>query len=203
MQYYIDWQKYSAALAFPKAVSEKYMKLASGDYIKILLYIIANDIFDSNFTADIAKNCGSKISEETVEDAFSFWNEVGVLSAKNGDNSIAVAEKTQDKSNTKSLTSCESIVKFIPAKEIAERISSSSEIAFILGVAEKTFAKILNHTEQRTLIFIYDYYAFTPDLIIMMIEFCKSIDRLNIAYIEKIAKDVYNLCKIRHLFLFQ
>ncbi len=187
MIYNINWQKYNNIIAVPRAVVDDYIKLANGKSLAVLLYIIANNICDSGKSAEISSALGNKISAEDVEDAFSFWSEVGILNSP--DDKISVESAPIEKKKKNSLPTCESIIKFLPAKEIANRISTSDEIAYLLRLGEESFGRLLNHTEQRTLIFIYDYYAIPLEVLQMIFELCKSINRLNIAYIEKLAKD--------------
>ena len=71
--------------------------------------------------------------------------------------------------------------------EISEKMKESQDIDFLLKGAESILGKSLNNTEQRTLIWLNEYHSLGSDILLMLIEFCKTINKTNIGYIEKIA----------------
>ena len=73
--------------------------------------------------------------------------------------------------------------------EIAERIEKSEEIKCLFLMAEESFGRPLNHTEQRIFIWIHDYLGLSTDVILMLTAYCISVDKGNIKYIETIAVD--------------
>ena len=188
MIYNIDLGRWGKIFAVPNCVVEDYIKLASGSAIKVLLYLLYNNQKDVS-TEEIA--VALNIPTESVDDAFCFWEEVSLLK-KNEIRSQDICDVPtevieipqtlkvpiqQKHKSTGSLT----------PKEIAERIENSQEIAFLFSAAEASFSHILTHTEQRSLIWMHDYLGLPADVILMLFEYCKIINKTNVRYIETIA----------------
>ena len=188
MIYNIDLGRWGKIFAVPNCVVEDYIKLASGSAIKVLLYLLYNNPKNVS-TEEIA--VALNIPTESVDDAFCFWEEVSLLK-KNEIRSQDICDVPtevieipqmlkvpiqQKQKSTGSLT----------PKEIAERIENSQEIAFLFSAAEASFSHILTHTEQRSLIWMHDYLGLPADVILMLFEYCKIINKTNVRYIETIA----------------
>lgn len=191
MKYRINWNCSDGVFAVPDLAADC-LKLASGKAVKVLLYILKNKITDVP-PAEIGKAVG--ISEEDAEDALSYWQQVGIIAA--GDNApSASVQKSADKQPPKNTISnaraAEKASKMLSPAEIAERTEKSEEIKFLFTSAENVFGKMLTHTEQRTLIWLHDYYGVAPDLLVMIMEFAKSQNKTSIGFIEKIASQWHN-----------
>lgn len=186
MKYKVNWDS-GGVFAVPDLAADC-LKLASGKAVKILLYILKNKTSDIDLSAfaDIG------ISAEDAEDAISYWQQVGLLYT--GETAPAVIEGSTEKNVSTAVPEYSAAqkekdraAKMISPEEIAERIESSSEIKFLFDSAESAFGKILNYTEQRTLIWLHDYYGIAPDLLLMIMDFSKQINKASIGYVEKIA----------------
>lgn len=186
MKYTVNWG--GGVFAVPDIAADC-LKLASGKAVKLLLYILKNKITDIDFEAFAE---ALDISAEDAEDAFSYWQQVGVLYQDGSKTSAVPQRKTEEKPVPATDTAAEQrakekSAKMISPEEIADRVNNSAEIKFLFSSAETAFGKILNYTEQRTLIWLHDYYSIAPDLLLMIMDFAKQIDKANINYVEKIA----------------
>ncbi len=200
MKYKINWNCSDGVFAVPDLAADC-LKLASGKAVKVLLYILKNKITDVPM-ADIGKAVG--ISEEDAEDALSYWRQIGLIFPEGeADVQTAVASSPKAESakpapevkKTETISDArarEKAIKMLSPAEIAERVDGSEELRFLFTSAEKVFGRLLNHTEQRTLIWIYDYYGIAPDLLVMIIEFAKTRNKKSIGFIEKIAEQWQN-----------
>ncbi len=187
MKYNVNWG--DGVFAVPDLAADC-IKLAGGKAAKVLLYILKNKLTDIDPSA-VGEAVGA--SAEDVEDAVSYWQQVGVLYAQ-GDAAAEIHTSEAVKSN--SLTSVpastvrnehERSAKMFSPEEIAERIKSSGEVKFLFSSAEATLGRVLNYTEQRTLLWLNDYYGIAPDIILMIIDFSRQINKASIGYIEKTA----------------
>ena len=197
MNYKINWTIADGAFAVPDCVVDNYIKLASGKAVKVLMYLLRHKTISEENAEAIAASLDKKMSIEDVEDALSYWEQVGIICRMDksaSENTIKqdITENNPVEEAVKSppLTpqkSMERSTKMLSPKEIAARAAESNEVGGLLAGAEVILGRILTHTEQRTLIWIHDFYSMGADIILMMIDFCKSIDKANIAYIEKVA----------------
>lgn len=191
MKYQINWNCSDGVFAVPDLAADC-LKLASGKSLKFLLYILKNKITDIPL-AEVGKAVG--ISEEDAEDALSYWQQVGVVYL--GENApektiqsadgAAAAKASKPTDSVSEARAREKAAKMLSSEEISERVEGSEEIKFLFTAAENAFGKLLTHTEQRTLIWIYDYYGIAPDLLVMIMEFAKSQNKKGIGFVEKIA----------------
>lgn len=198
MNYTVNWSCSDGVFAVPDCAVDN-IKLASGKAVKVLFYIMRYKTAATENAADIALQLDKNMTAEDVEDSLSFWEQVGVICPSN---SAATAKKadisaengsaqTSSKQTLSSDKAVERAVKMLSSAEIAEKIKNSQNIAFLLSGAESILGKALTNTEQRTLIWLTEYYSLGCDILLMLIEFCKSINKTNISYIEKIAVSWY------------
>lgn len=187
MNYKINWDGANGVFAVPDSVADS-LKLANGKAVKVLLYILKNKITDIDYNS-IAAAIG--VSDEDVEDAISFWQQVGVIYA-DGSKPVQV-ETTASSSPTIKPTEIsserakEKATKMLSPAEIAEHTENNEEIKFLFGAAEATLGKVLTYTEQRTIIWLYEYYGIAPDILMMIMDFAVSQNKASIGFIEKIA----------------
>ena len=190
MKYLVNWGGGSGVFAVPDAAADC-LKLAGGKAVKVLLYILKNKISDIDLS-EVGKAVG--VTEEDVEDALSYWQQVGVLYA---DGSVPAKISSEEPVKSKTVTeekddiSAESehkrAAKMFSPEEIAERVKNSDDIKFLFRSAEASLGRLLNYTEQRTLIWLRDYYGIAPDILLMIIDFSRQINKASIGYIEKTA----------------
>lgn len=192
MKYNINWNGSDGVFAVPDLAADC-LKLSSGKAVKLLLYILKNK--DSEETlAEMGKAVG--ITEEDAEDAISYWQQVGVILDENAAShktTLPTAAVPKAPSPVKQFEDMsaprtrEKSSKMISPSEISERLESSEDIRFLFSAAETTLGKVLTYTEQRTIIWIHDYYGTAPDMLLMIMDFAVSQNKASIGFIEKIA----------------
>lgn len=189
MKYKVNWDC-GGVFAVPDSAADC-LKLASGKSLKVLLYMLKNKLSDVELSAFAEIG----VSEEDAEDALSYWRQVGViftgdpapetLAAKPAEKSAAKAVPAEKpaarRANERSL-------KMLSPEEIADRVKASEDIKFLFDSAEVSFGKMLNYTEQRTVIWLHDYYGITSDLLLMIMELSRQIGKASIGFVEKIAE---------------
>lgn len=192
MEYKINSGMWSSVVAVPAAIIDNYIKLASGASIKVLLYMLRHgnaDISPEAICADIG------ISDETVDDAFAFWEQLGVLSSSNGLQSDAVpvtvappAAPTQQQSPIPIITSA---TDYSPARlkptEIEAIIKKSTKLQFLAHSIQQSFARTLTYSEQNLIIWMSDTLGFEAEIILTLCEYCANCGKANARYIETLA----------------
>lgn len=179
----------------PCVVADNFLKLATGDQLKVLLYILrcSGRICSEE---EIALNTG--VSIQTVEDAVLFWQQVNVLSsgvhtAISADIHPVATPKLPETAKSVQETAEEEKVKIAPRQkqnltpsEISRMLSDSADIAELFKISEAALGT-LNHTMQNSLIWMYNYLGLKKEVIITLIYYCIQIEKTNSGYIEKIA----------------
>ncbi len=215
MNYNINLGAWKSVFAVPSNVVDEYILLAGSASLKVLLYLLrhsgedlscdniksalklsSDDVGDSLLFWEqaglIKVNAGNiaPAQEASAKDASPTKKKAEVTQAV-----ISNSADNKDRSEEDGVHVVMSKVKEIkPGKsnrlsagEIASRINESAEIAYLFQSAEQRFKRPLNHTEQRSLISMHDYIGLSVDVILIIIEYCQSIDRCNVRYIETIA----------------
>ena len=175
----------------PCIVADNFLKLATGEQIKVLLYILRCSGKDCT-DGEIALNTG--ITPQAASDAILFWQQVNVLTA-DAHNASPAQSQIISPPPTQPREAAPPVEKAVNAPrkkttlsgtEIAGLMKDSSDISELLKTAEGVFG-IINHTQQNSLIWMYTYLGLKKEVIITLISYCASIGKTNSAYIEKIA----------------
>ena len=197
MNYSLNMGNWGKVFAVPSCVVDNYIKLASGIAIKVLLYMLCNNYKDLT-TEEISK--ATNIPLEQVDEALCFWEQVEIFNKDCNKLEVSTVIKpeiikevvSEDESKPvedpkPALQMKQKSTGTLTPKEIAERIQSSQEIAFLFTATEASLKHLLTNTEHRSLIWMHDYLGLPADVILMLIEYCKTIDKTNVRYIETVA----------------
>lgn len=179
-----------SAFAVPGVVADQYLRLANAVQLKVLLCVLRHA--DAGLSpAQAAALLG--IEEELAEEAFTFWMQVNVLET---------TEPQQHPIMTLPLPPGQKPVAPVPPTASVQRSSREvkldpSEMADMLGKtptlkdlffhAEKEIGRVLNHMEQRSLVWMFSYLNLPGEVILMLLSYCVSIEKYSISYVEAIA----------------
>ncbi len=176
MNYYINPTALSGVFTVPSAVADNYLKLSKSEHIKVLLYVLRNISSDPEDNV-IAEECG--ISEYDVKEALLYWADAGILLPKNAP--IIVEKKTKSvvKRNEK------------PSRQdIAKRSMTDPKIQYLVGEAQKRFARNLKDNETRTLVWLYDDGGLDISVILLVVQYALQKGKGTIGFIEKVCLDL-------------
>ena len=191
----------------PVTVADHLLGLASHDQLKVLLYLLCHA--DEPLTADaVAKNC--KVLPDAVEEAVAFWQDANVLGSSPELPAVRLqrtapaptaapapqTEQTpaqmpapepaaQPEPNAK-LQISSSQFSMMPS-EIAARIRENQAIAEMFRGIEQLAGRMLNNTEQKSMIWMHEYLGLKPDLLLMLAAYCVQNDCFHVRYMEKVA----------------
>ncbi len=175
----------------PNIIADKHLRLASGEQIKVLLYILRKAA--ASVTADeVAKSLKFNISD--AEDYLQYWVLTGILS-ENDDNNFPSEQikyipkepiENENKNNIKQNVNIE--FSKPSASEIAERINESPEIANLFREIQQKLGKTIGYEGQCTFIMLHDYYGLSPEVLFMMVDYCVSINKTGYSYMSKVGK---------------
>lgn len=190
MEYKIDSGMWSQVIAVPAAIVDDYIKLASGASVKVLLYMLRRntDIDIQNICADL------NLSQETVEDAFAFWEQLGVITAPDAKPNPVKPIKKKDKPadlSSEQLLPAASLTNYSPAHlkptEIEAVIKNNTKLQFLAHSVQQSFSRPLNHSEQNLIIWMSETLGFEAEVILTLCEYCANCGKANARYIETMA----------------
>lgn len=178
---------------------DKYMCSANATYVKVYIYALRLSYDNSVNTfglGDISNALG--VLESDVVNAFKYWDSVGVVKFANApDNDFSLefleliekAEKAvapkivQDDTSVKEATQKPTYT----AKEIAIYIENNKGIKNMYEVATKILGKPLSTNDTIILYSFYDWLRLPKDVILVLLEYCVSLGKTSMRYIEKVA----------------
>lgn len=182
MNYFADFKFFQDAFQVPKALGEKYLKLATPTQLRVLLYVL------SHLSADPSDKEISEflnLPENEVSDALKFWEGTGILVSKTG----PVVEQSEEKPQKKVVR--RAVIK--PTKEeVVQRGLESEPLRLLLHEAEEKFSRPLQFSEISTLVWLFDNQGMDTSLILMLIEYAKQENKCNIGFIERTAIEWLN-----------
>ncbi len=193
MDYCFNGGCWGAVFAVPQSVVDNYIKLANEAAVKVLLFVLRNS--GKSFSSDEIATA-LNLKESQVEEAFIFWENANIFSKCSESEhkeeniqpeKIINSEVSQKKSKKNSIPSGTSYN--LKPTEIAERVKTSEDVRVMFAMAEASFGRPLNHTEQRSFIWMHDYLGMSADVLITIAAYCISIDKGSIKYIETLASD--------------
>lgn len=194
MSYKINPEKWNKIFAVPTEVVDKHIKLAGSAQLKVLLWTlrVGSDEFDID-----ALSKATGIASADALDAMQYWVETGVI-IKDGEAVKAQPKATQEPKveqkkaeahpTVPSVVDLEnkSIVDKPTTVDVARRGQESPELRFLWNQAQDKLGKTLSFNDQRTLLWMHDHHGLPIEVILMIIEYCVSIDKRGIGYIEKV-----------------
>ncbi len=161
---------------------------ANATYVKIYFYMLA--FCGSSFEyADVAK--ALSVLESDVIGAVNYWADIGAITIQ--DDCISFAETEANLDNTKLTPSAEIHVPSNVQKsdysenEVSDAVISNQSLQDMMAVAEELLQKPLNRTEMETLYWFYDGLGYSPEAVLLLLEYCISRGKPRISYAEKVA----------------
>lgn len=172
----------------PCFIADNYLKLADGSAIKLIIYLLSDesDCFEPD---SVCKKLG--ISKTNLDDAILFWKEQGVITDDFGSTNEASPPQQSEKRPSPP-SGIKALHRSYSAKDIADMVNIDASLKELFLEAENTLGRVLKHSEHEMLISLKEYYGFTPQSIILLLEYCMSMDKTVPRYIETVAKDFFD-----------
>ncbi|WP_028510775.1 DnaD domain protein [Ruminococcus sp. NK3A76] len=190
----------------PASVVDEYIKISTGEQIKVLMciYCLGSEKIR---TEDIAGMAG--VSEQTVREAVIHFSKLGVFTASGLTGAEAepaqeikpalqpaagipvqtvradeITPVTRD-------TSRNAKVRYTP-REIAAKIEQDNALNGLMQSMEQLMGRQLTHSNVGDVLEMYEHLELDPASILMIAEYCKSLDKCRTAYILRVAQEWFD-----------
>lgn len=158
------------------------LKEANGEYVKVYLYILALAATGEQMTtAELARELN--LIESDILNAFSYWRQKGAL--KEDGERIYIGKDTTPIPSAPVAPKEEK--KVYDSIQVSEKISTTRELSDMMHLAQDIFGRILTQSEMESIYWFYDGLNFSPEAILLLLEFCVSKGKTSMKYIEKVA----------------
>ncbi len=196
----INLGAWRSVFAVPSKVVDEGLKFADGVKLKVLLYVLRNSDSELDLN-EISKATGVNVTD--IPEALDYWVSREVLQ-KNDSEYAPVDSKKEIKSENNSveeIKSVETISKDVedqkqrlvvtkPQKPdyvfTSQRLAVDEDLKILVGEAQTMLGKTLSNSDIATLLMLKDTCGLRLDVILMLIQYCVSIDKGNMRTVEKI-----------------
>lgn len=211
MKYSLNAGEWNSVFAVPSGVVDKYIKLAGGNSLKLLLFLLRHG--GETFSDEELKSALGFREVGELEDAALFWVQRGVIRYDTektvGDTdafspasvkpkNIVSAQLTLDETapenpaDTRIASSVRKISPdsgiYVSGGEIAGRINSDPEIEALFDEAQKLYGRALRPRESQTVIALVDHFGIPAMAAAMLLKYCFKIGKTTPSYINTVAK---------------
>ncbi|MGN1442592.1 MAG: DnaD domain protein [Acutalibacteraceae bacterium] len=195
MKYQINPSVFSNMFPVPTSLVDENIRLASVVQLKTLLYFFRHAIAgECPDAAEIAK--ALFLDEADVADALIFWRERGLLfSAEDSANIIIGPEEkaTEAEKEIKTENPQSHLVSELPIskpshEQVAARLKECEQFKELFSEAQLKLGKTIGYDGQSILIMLHDSYGLPIEVILMLIEYAKSLNKTSYSYIAKLGK---------------
>ena len=194
MTYKIDFDRWGRFFNVPCSIVDEHLKLADGDFVKVLLCILSGNssMLESGQLAAL-----SGVKEKRVTDAVHYWADLGVIKVEG----IPCTERPSVAASVEvAPAKAPAVVKEKPVKtalryspkDLASKINDNEDLRFIVNEYEKIKGTVIKDNEIMGFINLIEYYGFDAQSLILMIEYCHKLGKRSMAYLEKMAKDWFD-----------
>lgn len=200
------------ATCVPNAFIDHYMIHASGEYVKIYLYLL-RCINGSKSELSISKMADKlEHTEKDIKRALKYWEKVNLLHLEYDENGeLASICFTDSPSNPKEESSTTPVADVLPdtappaqnqgistlpdkqskrreySPDEIDHLKNNEDVQMMFHVAEKYMCHPLTPTDVQTILYWYDTLGFSTELIEHLIEYCVEKGHSSIRYMDKVA----------------
>lgn len=168
MAYKINFEAYSNNFALPQAIiDDDFDKLDVID-LKVVLLIFKNS--NKNYSTNLLSNL-LNVSEAQIIKSLELWTSKGVLINMPNEKISPAAVMLPNVSQ-------QAAYNIKPA--------NNAELSFLLDSMEERLKRPITSVEHKAIIHILEYIKLPADVIMMAIEYCVSVDKVNARYLEKV-----------------
>lgn len=183
MNFFVNPIAFTSNFSVPSAVVDNYIRICGAVQLKVLLFALKNISADGIDPKQVGDALSISVADAT--DALNFWADANILTRPNAE--VTVKESLEP---TKKAVILKTVK---PTRsEIAKRGAEQPEITFLLREAQNVFGRALKQSEASTLVWLYDDEGMSAALILTLLEYAKSNERLNIGFIERTGVDWIN-----------
>ncbi|MDR3551864.1 MAG: DnaD domain protein [Clostridia bacterium] len=183
MEYFLNSPAFGGIFACPCRVVDEYLNEASPDDLKVLLYILRHNL--PEITGDMSDFLG--LTKDKISKSFEYWVSRGILvrdSTRQAAASAACASSQAPAAKPAAKKVMQPSVTY-SAEEITGLARQSPELKFLLEAASEKLQRLLSAADCSALVYLFSYAGLPADVILMLVEYCVSIGKGNINYIQK------------------
>ena len=171
------------SVPLPMEFINKYMISANATYVKVYLYGLAKCYEGEEDVSNASIAEALDILETDVSKAWRYWKKVGLVHSE-GKGVLVFDTVLQEPLKNEPLKE----TKPAPMKEITKAMGINPKMKETVAMAEQMLKKPLSQREVTSLYSFMQEYSMTQEMVLVLLEYCVTIDKTNFSYIEKVAE---------------
>ncbi len=206
MSYKVNPSAWGAAFPIPAQIVDKHIRMAGATQLKALLWLLRHAAEEVSID-ELSAAIGQKPAD-TV-DALQYWVENEILLL---DGSVPLSHKSENTGtpavfHPATATPAQQVLyteaesdapkkEFAPlaaakptSEQIVARAKESKEIKFLFNEVQLKLGRTIGYEGQYTLLMMHDQYGLPVEVILMIIEYVVSIDKISYSYIASIGRN--------------
>lgn len=173
------------SVPIPMEFINKYMINANATYVKVYLYGLLKCYEGEEDVSNAAIAEALDILETDVSKAWRYWKKVGLIHSEGKGtlvfNAVVQPEKKQEEKEIPEK------VKQTSMKEILKAMDINPKMKETVKMAEQLLKKTLSAREITSLYNFMQWYQMSQEMVLVLLEYCVTIDKTSFSYIEKVA----------------
>lgn len=212
MSYKIHPSAWGAVFPVPSQIVDKHIRLAGATQLKALLWLLRH-ASDTVTVEELSAAIGQKPAD-TI-DALQYWLEHGIITADDVITQDNIKDTTKSvKNDVKTAPESENVItqikpvdqhktedkpepKVLPDLPVAKpnyeqilaRAKESPEIKFLFSEAQIKLGRTIGYEAQCALLMMHDQYGLPVEVILMILEYAVSVNKIAYSYIARIGRD--------------
>lgn len=200
MDYSLNAGEWNKVFAVPSSVVDKYIKLASGNSLKLLLYLMRHG--GEVFTDDKLRSELGFEEKGELEDAALFWVQRGIIRADSDKESMTLTASSAKPAEISHEVSEPPAKRSVPlakppavsGSEIAQKLKNSPELKTLFDNAQTLLGRMLTQSDNVEIYRITEYYGLPCQVALMLIGYCQNLKdkhgkTITVNYISKVARN--------------
>lgn len=184
------------SVSIPMEFINNYMPQANATYVKVYLYGLLK-CYEGGDVSNASIADALDILETDVNKAWRYWKRVGLVHSEGKGTlvfdpvpeSIAKEEtvKEQPAEEKPVEEKPQEKVKEVSMKELAKAMEINPKMKETVTMAEQLLKKTLSRREVTSLYNFTEWYSMSQEMVLVLLEYCVTIDKTSFSYIEKVA----------------
>ena len=179
------------SVPLPMEFINKYMIGANATYVKVYLYGLGKCYEGEEDVSNASIAEALDILETDVSKAWRYWKKVGLVHSEGKgvlvfDTIGTEPVKTEPVKELPKVS--EEKPKTASMKEISKAMGINPKMKETVTMAEQLLKKPLSQREVTSLYSFMQEYSMSQEMVLVLLEYCATIDKTNFSYIEKVAE---------------
>lgn len=209
MSYVIEAGMWSSVFAVPSVIVDDHLRMCPPLSLRILLWMLRhpgvqtdaamlsqtlmypqNDIVDAMqywIAAGILQSSDAPVQPAARPDAAAAPATIAAPAIVETSETVLVDSADGAAPTTKKITTVSAQRPRITRAQIADLSKTDISVGSLLGESQDVLGHPLSPVEGEIIISLYTYYGFPVEVVLMLLQYCVSINKANMNYVEKVA----------------